>query len=158
MNNFEQLPLRDIHLPDPVSWWPLAVGWWLVILVCVVAAAGLWWWFRVNAPQRRMRKLRKLARLELGRLEAEYKAGNDAGRVLQDISILIRRLAMSLCPRGEVAGLCGRDWADWLRHRGLDEQSLTMLLEGPYTRVAPPDVMTLTGNCRQWLGRMKNTA
>jgi hypothetical protein len=23
--------LRDIHLPDPVSWWPIAPGWWIVI-------------------------------------------------------------------------------------------------------------------------------
>ena len=34
----EQLKdLRDIHLPDPVSIWPLAPGWWaLMILVPVL--------------------------------------------------------------------------------------------------------------------------
>lgn len=161
MNNFEQLPLKDIHLPDPVSWWPLAVGWWLVILLGVLATAGFLWWFRASAPKRRRGKLRKLARDELGRLEAEYKVSNDAGRLLQDISILIRRLAMSLSPRGQVAGLCGQDWADWLRRQGLDEQSLTLLLEGPYTRVAPSDVTTLTGHCRQMFrnaGAMEHTA
>ena len=160
MNNFEQLPLKDFHLPDPVSWWPLAVGWWLVILLCVLATAGLLWWFRASAPNRRRSKLRKIARDELGRLEAEYKVSNDAGRLLQDISILIRRLAMSLSPRGRVAGLCGQDWADWLRRQGLDEQSLTLLLEGPYTRVARSDVTTLTGHCRQMLrnaGAMEHT-
>jgi hypothetical protein len=161
MNNFEQLPLKDIHLPDPVSWWPLAVGWWMLILLCVLATAGFLWWLRVSAPKRRRGKIRKLVRDELGRLEAEYKVSNDAGRLLQDVSILIRRLAMSLSPRGQVAGLCGQDWADWLRRQGLDEQSLTMLLEGPYTRVAPSDVTTLTGQCRQMLrkaGSMEPTA
>jgi hypothetical protein len=36
-----------------------------------------------------------------------------------------------------------------------------MLLDGPYTRVAPSDVPALIGRCRQWLskvGSMKNTA
>ena len=32
----QALPLRDIQLPDAVSWWPLAMGWWLLLLVMVV--------------------------------------------------------------------------------------------------------------------------
>ena len=30
------LPLRDIHLPDPVSWWPLAPGWLALIMLLVI--------------------------------------------------------------------------------------------------------------------------
>ena len=24
--------LRDIQLPEPISWWPLAPGWWVLII------------------------------------------------------------------------------------------------------------------------------
>ena len=30
--------LRDVHVPDSVSWWPLAIGWWVIIgLVALIA-------------------------------------------------------------------------------------------------------------------------
>lgn len=29
--------LRDIHLPEPVAWWPLAFGWWVLIGLLAVA-------------------------------------------------------------------------------------------------------------------------
>ena len=42
-----EIPIRDLHLPDAIGWWPLAPGWWLVI---VLIAVGLAWlvrkWFR----------------------------------------------------------------------------------------------------------------
>ena len=36
-----QLPLRDIHLPAAIGWWPPALGWWLLAAL-VLAAAGLY--------------------------------------------------------------------------------------------------------------------
>lgn len=38
--------LRDIHLPEAISWWPLAPGWWFLAIVFIVAMAyfiGLLW-------------------------------------------------------------------------------------------------------------------
>jgi hypothetical protein len=33
MNPDPLAQLRDIHLPEPVSWWPPAPGWWGLALV-----------------------------------------------------------------------------------------------------------------------------
>lgn len=32
MPKIEELPLRDIHLPETIGWFPPAIGWWLLII------------------------------------------------------------------------------------------------------------------------------
>ena len=31
--------LRGLHMPDSVSWWPLAWGWWALLSLIIVIAA-----------------------------------------------------------------------------------------------------------------------
>ena len=38
--NPAEIPIRDLHLPEPVGWWPLAPGWWLLITIAVL---GIGW-------------------------------------------------------------------------------------------------------------------
>jgi len=28
--------LRDVHSPEPISWWPLAPGWWILLGLCLI--------------------------------------------------------------------------------------------------------------------------
>ncbi|MBL4711699.1 MAG: DUF4381 domain-containing protein [Gammaproteobacteria bacterium] len=39
--NEQALNLKDIHLPEPILWWPLAPGWWMVIALLFVAVGLL---------------------------------------------------------------------------------------------------------------------
>lgn len=105
------LPLRDLHLPDPVGWWPLAPGWWGVIAILGLILCYVLWrtyrrW-RFNAP-------RRFAMRELARFEAEYHEHQDPVLLGRQLSALLRRGMLAYAPRDEVAGLTGRDWLVWL--------------------------------------------
>ena len=63
------LPLRDLHLPDAIGWWPPAPGWWVVIALLAAGLGYLAWraflrW-QFNGP-------RRYALRQLARYEAEY--------------------------------------------------------------------------------------
>lgn len=106
-----QLPLRDLHLPDPIGWWPLAPGWWFVLLSAACLLGYLGWrvyrrW-QYNAP-------RRFALRELARYEAEYLEHRDPVRLGKQLSELLRRGMLAYAPRGEIAGLTGDSWLQWL--------------------------------------------
>lgn len=85
-----KLELRDIHLPAPVSWWPLAPGWWLLLVALLLAVLGLVLWRR-GAPTRR---LRRAALAELGAIEVAYATAGDGHACAAALSRLLHRLAM----------------------------------------------------------------
>ena len=57
--------LRDIHLPEPISWWPLAPGWWLLIIISLALAAWTtrFVYRRYRAALYRRQALKKLNQL-----------------------------------------------------------------------------------------------
>jgi hypothetical protein len=147
----ESLPLRDIHLPDPIGWWPLAPGWWGVLILALLTSFGLAYW--------RHRRLRgptavQAARAELDRLEAD--TAMPAREKLQALSILMKRVAISLYPREEVARLSGEEWGRWLAEKAGDDQILVVMgtrdLQAPYQPNPPADVVgQLINTYRTWL-------
>ncbi len=105
------LPLRDLHLPDVIGWWPLAPGWW-VVLAMVVAVLGYLAWrlfrrWQFHAP-------RRYALRELARFEAEYREHRNPVMLGKQLSELLRRGMLAYAPREEVAGLTGDEWLAWL--------------------------------------------
>lgn len=136
---FERLPLKDIHLPEPVSWWPPAVGWWL--LPVAAALIGVLLWILISAARRMLaqRRLRKQALGELMQIQRELETGGNAARAMERLSVLLRRVAVTVHPDRGVAGSVGRDRVDWLRRTGpagLDGDALETLIEAPYRPAA----------------------
>ena len=105
------LPLRDLHLPDAIGWWPLAAGWWVVLAFAVAVLAYFTWrmykrW-QFHAP-------RRYALRELARLEAEYLEHRNPVVLGKQLSELLRRGMLAYAPREDVAGLTGEAWLAWL--------------------------------------------
>ena len=134
----EQIPLRDLHLPEAIGWWPLAPGWWVVI---ALTAAGLAYLCRQYLRTRARGAARRHALVQLKELTAEFEQHRNAVAFSSQLSALLRRTMLAYAPRSEVAGLTGDDWLAWL-DKDLEKprfQSETgrKLLELPYR--APRD-------------------
>lgn len=149
--------LRDIHLPAPVSWWPPAPGWWLLAAVALLAALGLYARHRL----RRRNRWRRLALSELARLRQGHESQPPAA-LLGELSVLLRRVAVSRFPRDEVAALSGDAWLAFL-DRGLDggatfqPDSWRLLAVSPYmpnADIGSPELLTLFDLAERWLNKL----
>lgn len=153
--NPNELPLRDIHLPPEISWWPLAWGWWLVLLLALLGLAALvWWWLKRPAANQRVNISAQASALqELERIEQQYS--NDPMGLVRELSVLLRRIAISLYGRRSVAGLTGVTWLQFLDKQSgspvFSQRFQQALTELPYRAQGSVDVSALVQEVRQWL-------
>lgn len=151
---FERLPLKDIHLPDPVSWWPPAIGWWLLPVVVLLLAFLI---RRSAGLVRRLlarRRLRRQALRELERIRRDYETEGDPARALRSLSILMRRVAITVFPDQGVPGRSGRAWLEWLARTGperFDRAPLEALLDGPYRPAVDLQAAPVFDAARRWI-------
>ncbi|MEN8219941.1 MAG: DUF4381 domain-containing protein [Pseudomonadota bacterium] len=141
----QQLPLRDIHLPEPISLlWPLAPGWWLLLaLLLFLILVSIW--------LLRLRKRNAAKRIALRKLKKLEKA-DEPKKLVQEISTLLRRFYITKYPRKEVASLTGQAWLAFLDNQ-LGKQSFTAgegrcLIDAPYRADVAIDAKALLKLCR----------
>ena len=140
--------LRDIHLPPPPPWWPPQPGWWLIALAALLLC--LWWLRRPPAWKREA-----LARLNAA--DADFARHGNAARLLAEISVLLRRCALALRDRGQVAGLVGEDWVGCLRELGggvcpMPEEAL---VHGAYQARPELDPQAVSRGVADWIRRAR---
>ncbi|WP_460021147.1 DUF4381 domain-containing protein [Magnetospira thiophila] len=136
--------MQDIRGLDPVSVWPLALGWWLLLGGGVLAVVFVLYarrryrhWLRLLQEKWRADALRQLTALEK-RIKRD-----DPKQLAVALSELLRRIAIARCGREACAGLQGEAWLAWLRDH--DPQNFpwgnyrTLLVDLPY---APPGKVT----------------
>ena len=145
------LPLRDIHLPDPMHWWPPAPGWWLLLFAVPALLALLFWLWRWV---RRM----TVGKLALAELESIAQSNADARDKVQQLAILLRRIALSLYPREQVASLVGEQWLTFLDgplgDNSFSQGAGRLLIDAPYRREVQTDLDALYALCRLWIKRL----
>ncbi len=135
MNGLDPLAeLRDIHLPPAPPWWPPAPGWWLlaVCLLLVLMLLGRLG-YRHYRHWRRKRSILNC----LTQLQTDFEQNKDATRVLSELSMLLRRVALARFPRQTSAGLKGMEWLAFLDETGGGGRFVQgpgqILAVGPYT-------------------------
>ena len=153
--NPNELPLRDNHLPPEIRWWPLAWGLWLVLLLVLCGLVALvWWWLKRPVTNQRVNISAQASALqELERIEQQYS--NDPMGLVRELSVLLRRIAISLYGRRSVAGLTGMTWLQFLDKQGgsavFSQRFQQALTELPYRAQGSVDVSALVQEVRQWL-------
>ena len=156
--DIQQLPLRDIHLPEPVSWWPPAPGWWgiLALFILLLMSTLLVYRFRKNG------KLRRTSKAGLEQVFAEYQTHGNPQHLIDELSVLLRRISLSHFPRSEVAGLTGDAWLAFLDlgiedtpvQSGFSTGAGSVLALAPYKPDIQIDVAALHHICLQWVSNL----
>jgi len=153
-------PLKELPLPDAVSYAPQTVGWVVlaVLLAAVLAVAGWLVWRR-----RRRQLYRRVALAELAGIEASLAALRaDAAQrasALAAIARLLKRTSLAVAPRDQVAALSGDAWLAFLqRTRGrFDAKSGALLALASYApaqqvaAISAEDTAALIGHARDWI-------
>lgn len=115
----QKLSLKDIHLPDIIGWWPPAMGWWMsAILVMLLIVFSVWLYKRVTR-----KTAVKSAKKILLALRKDNSL-NDRDKLIA-LSELMRRVAVSVSPRSEVASLTGQAWLAYLNRTVSDSPFLS---------------------------------
>ncbi|WP_354008807.1 DUF4381 domain-containing protein [Endozoicomonas lisbonensis] len=103
--------LRPNHLPDPVNWWPPAIGWWLGGLLAVLVIAAVV--YLTLKAVRRTRYRRQAARAS-HQLLAEFQQHGDERRFINACNRLLKQTALQAYPDEPVARLHGKEWQQFL--------------------------------------------
>ncbi len=132
--------LRDIHIPEALNtFWPPALGWWLILILILLTPAVL---YLIHFYRLRSAKIYALKQLDI----LEQTATTDAGRYAEEVSKLLRRIALLRFGKDEVASLAEREWVDFLVKTGeldLDRKIRDLFAYAPYAKGQVFDAQSL---------------
>ncbi|MEK9648595.1 MAG: DUF4381 domain-containing protein [Gammaproteobacteria bacterium] len=158
--------LRDIHLPEPMTFWPPAPGWWFVLLLILIGLVFLYRHAIAALLQRRKLAavLRELdAALDHYNETAAFEnTQNQAGLdYLAAVNILLKRVVLVLYPDSNATHLTGRPWLEFLDTEGGTNAFTTgegaILADGIYRKEFDADAAALHEVSRHWITRAYNS-
>ena len=151
----QQLSLRDIHLPTSLGWWPPALGWWLLaILIPLLCILIVWFYKYITRKTAVKTALKLLANI------MQDSSLDDQDKLAQ-LSILMRRVAISISPRAKTASLTGEAWLNYL-DSSINDTPFTQgagksLAFDQYKKTSTAlDIPQLISICENWIKAQKN--
>lgn len=96
--------LKDVQLPEPIAWWPLAPGWYIlgVLLLCSIGVGIFIYSKRLVRKRRKQRIVRQFSRIQ-------SQQGFSAAMAY------IKQVAITLYPTQKVEQLQGEAWVEFLQ-------------------------------------------
>ena len=154
----QNLDLRDIHLPDPISWWPIAPGWWLVIVSLFLIIAVIFILRKIYLGKQLKRDI--ISKLE--NIKQQFHKTQNKSQLAKSLSILLRRASITYYPENNIAGLTGNNWLNHLDitnsngspGRVFQSNTGEVLLSAPYlpdNSIHDYDAQALIQLCESWL-------
>jgi hypothetical protein len=146
-----ELPLRDIHLPEAISWWPPAIGWWLLAVLTPLLLGFLYWLYKRLTRKTALKTARKLLKA------LKNDPTLDERTKIAELSALLRRVAVSIDTRSQIAGLTGQNWLFYLdgavKGTPFSEGPGRVFLDSHYQKSAPTElaIQEVFQLCEDWL-------
>ncbi|PCI76251.1 MAG: hypothetical protein COB20_11185 [SAR86 cluster bacterium] len=150
--------LADIHLPEPVSYWPPAIGWWILAASALVLLVIL---FRKFANSQRQQKICQYALAELQRCYDSYSQADPANidqsklDYVNQFNTVVRRVALVHYPQANAASLDGASWVDFIRQKGesslMTDDIAAALQYGRFQSKCDVDVDAMQRFGQQWV-------
>lgn len=146
MNNLPEI--RDIYVPDSVSFFPIAYGWWVLLISAVLLL------FMIKLFLFGIRKSRK--HYALNTLK-NIKTSNSVTAAIE-MSELLRRICT--VKYKEAAALYGQDWIDFLNkhtENTLSGDEAKLLMYAPFMKESGNTFDETTAEklkafCKNWIG------
>lgn len=149
------LQLEDIHLPDPISFWPLAPGWWLLlILLLLLAVAAVYLYQHGVTHWFYKRRLKQQLISELEECYQEWQQHQQSDVLCASLNAQLKRYCRRWEP--QALSLSGEAWVDWLETRGGEPFSAAhrhALAHGPYqpdSGLSEQAIRALSDRCIDW--------
>jgi len=147
--------LLDIHLPDPVGWWPLAPGYWVLLALLVIGLVLLGLWLTRRHQQKAYRRA-ALAHIE--ELSLAYAQQHNPGQLASGLNRVLKRTALQAYPQEQIAQLQDEDWLNFLDSKqptatsvfnsSQGQSLLTLAYRGDVASAQPDQLIAL---CRNWV-------
>ena len=152
MNQDPLAALRDVHLPPAVSWWPPAPGWWIIFFIILGLLALLFWYI---LQPRKKRQVSRQANVALEQIEYRFLSSENTEEAFRELSILTRKVVLSLCDDSRVAGLRGKNWVSFLNYIAASHlKNLEMLIVYPFLKKVEADPLLLVNDLRKWMKKL----
>ncbi len=125
--------LQDIVLPAAPSFWPPASGCWILVALILMLLITVTWFI----AQSRQRNAYRRAGLTL----------LQSANTVYDINVVLKRVALAVFPREQVAALHGEHWIQFMQSTCEGEQFATLSQSAEGT----PAIESIRASARTWI-------